>query len=104
MALRNYGPTPVDGRLGLFPFLANHPRIPPSPLLSLPGNNNGDGKVAVALGDVTAQLGCWEGYSLRGCGRSVSAVHVKVIKRMAYSFRDAHYFVLKIRAAFPGNL
>jgi len=27
----------------------------------------------------------------------------KVIKRMAYGFRDDHYFFLKIRAAFPGN-
>ena len=26
----------------------------------------------------------------------------KVIKRMAYGFRDDHYFFLKIRAAFPG--
>jgi transposase len=28
---------------------------------------------------------------------------IKVIKRMAYGFRDDHYFFLKIRAAFPGN-
>jgi len=28
---------------------------------------------------------------------------IKVIKRMAYGFRDAEYFFLKIRAAFPGN-
>lgn len=28
---------------------------------------------------------------------------VKVIKRMAYGFRDLDYFFLKIRAAFPGN-
>jgi transposase len=28
---------------------------------------------------------------------------VKVIKRMAYGFRDDAYFFLKIRAAFPGN-
>jgi transposase len=27
---------------------------------------------------------------------------IKVIKRMAYGFRDDHYFFLKIRAAFPG--
>ncbi|MDD3448756.1 MAG: ISL3 family transposase, partial [Gammaproteobacteria bacterium] len=27
----------------------------------------------------------------------------KVIKRMAYGFRDQEYFFLKIRAAFPGN-
>ncbi|MGI8842214.1 MAG: hypothetical protein ACR2HZ_00830, partial [Gemmatimonadaceae bacterium] len=26
----------------------------------------------------------------------------KGIKRMAYGFRDEHYFFLKIRAAFPG--
>jgi transposase len=26
---------------------------------------------------------------------------IKVIKRMAYGFRDDHYFFLKIRAAFP---
>jgi len=29
---------------------------------------------------------------------------IKVIKRMAYGFRDTEYFFLKIRAAFPGNL
>lgn len=28
---------------------------------------------------------------------------IKVIKRMAYGFRDEDYFFLKIRAAFPGN-
>ena len=28
---------------------------------------------------------------------------IKVIKRMAYGFRDQEYFFLKIRAAFPGN-
>lgn len=28
---------------------------------------------------------------------------IKVIKRMAYGFRDDDYFFLKIRAAFPGN-
>jgi transposase len=28
---------------------------------------------------------------------------IKVIKRMAYEFRDDAYFFLKIRAAFPGN-
>jgi transposase len=28
---------------------------------------------------------------------------IKVIKRMAYGFRDDNYFFLKIRAAFPGN-
>ena len=27
---------------------------------------------------------------------------IKVIKRMAYGFRDDRYFFLKIRAAFPG--
>jgi transposase len=27
---------------------------------------------------------------------------IKVLKRMAYGFRDDHYFFLKIRAAFPG--
>lgn len=27
---------------------------------------------------------------------------IKVIKRMAYDFRDDAYFFLKIRAAFPG--
>ena len=27
---------------------------------------------------------------------------IKVIKRMAYGFRDHDYFFLKIRAAFPG--
>jgi len=28
---------------------------------------------------------------------------IKVIKRMAYGFRDHDYFFLEIRAAFPGN-
>ena len=28
---------------------------------------------------------------------------IKVIKRMAYGFRDDAYFFLKIRAAFPGG-
>lgn len=29
---------------------------------------------------------------------------IKVIKRMAYGFRDDDYFFLKIRDAFPGAL
>ncbi len=29
---------------------------------------------------------------------------IKVIKRMAYGYRDEDYFFLKIRAAFPGHL
>ncbi|MDP2447075.1 transposase, partial [Pseudomonas sp.] len=28
---------------------------------------------------------------------------IKVIKRMAYGFRDSDYFFLKIKAAFPGK-
>jgi transposase len=28
---------------------------------------------------------------------------IKVIKRMAYGYRDSHYFFLKIKAAFPGK-
>lgn len=28
---------------------------------------------------------------------------IKVIKRIAYGFRDSAYFFLKIKAAFPGN-
>ncbi|WP_374499554.1 hypothetical protein [Zoogloea sp.] len=28
---------------------------------------------------------------------------IKVIKRMAYGFRDSAYFFLKIKAAFPGK-
>ncbi len=28
---------------------------------------------------------------------------IKVIKRMAYDYRDSDYFFLKIKAAFPGN-
>ena len=28
---------------------------------------------------------------------------IKVIKRMAYGFRDDDYFFLRIRGAFPGN-
>ena len=28
---------------------------------------------------------------------------IKVIKRMAYGFRDSTYFFLKIKAAFPGK-
>ena len=28
---------------------------------------------------------------------------IKVLKRMAYGFRDDTYFFLKIRQAFPGN-
>jgi len=28
---------------------------------------------------------------------------IKLIKRMAFGFRDDEYFFLKIRAAFPGN-
>ncbi|WP_370280815.1 transposase, partial [Pontibacterium sp.] len=29
--------------------------------------------------------------------------NIKVIKRMAYGYRDTEYFFLKIKAAFPGN-
>ncbi|MFV3378600.1 transposase, partial [Pseudomonas sp. NY11226] len=28
---------------------------------------------------------------------------IKVIKRMAYGFRDSEYFFLKIKAAFPAK-
>lgn len=28
---------------------------------------------------------------------------IKVIKRMAYGFRDSDYFFLKIKAVFPGK-
>lgn len=28
---------------------------------------------------------------------------IKVIKRMAYGYRDSDYFFLKIKAALPGN-
>jgi len=28
---------------------------------------------------------------------------IKVLKRIAYGYRDEEYFFLKIRAAFPGN-
>ena len=28
---------------------------------------------------------------------------IKVIKRMAYGYRDSEYFFLKIKAAFHGN-
>jgi transposase len=28
---------------------------------------------------------------------------IKVIKRMAYGYRDSDYFFMKIKAAFPGN-
>jgi transposase len=28
---------------------------------------------------------------------------IKVMKRMAYGFRDSAFFFLKIKAAFPGN-
>ncbi|HLU62144.1 MAG TPA: transposase, partial [Gammaproteobacteria bacterium] len=28
---------------------------------------------------------------------------IKVIKRMAYGYRDSNYFFVKIRAAFPGK-
>ena len=28
---------------------------------------------------------------------------IKVLKRIAYGYRDEAYFFLKIRAAFPGN-
>lgn len=28
---------------------------------------------------------------------------IKVIKRMAYGYRDTDFFFLKIRASFPGN-
>jgi len=29
---------------------------------------------------------------------------IKVLKRMAYGYRDSAYFFLKIRDAFPGNV
>ena len=29
---------------------------------------------------------------------------IKVMKRMAYGYRDTEYFFLKIRAAFPGKV
>ena len=28
---------------------------------------------------------------------------IKVMKRMAYGYRDSNFFFLKIKAAFPGN-
>ena len=35
--------------------------------------------------------------------RDLTNNKIKVIKRMAYGFRDDEYFFLKIRAAYPGN-
>ncbi|MBA6421859.1 transposase, partial [Pseudomonas sp. 5Ae-yellow] len=29
---------------------------------------------------------------------------IKIIKRMAYGYRDNNYFFLKIKAAFPGKM
>lgn len=31
------------------------------------------------------------------------ATRIKVIKRMAYGYRDTDFFFMKIRATFPGN-
>jgi transposase len=28
---------------------------------------------------------------------------IKVMKRMAYGYRDSEFFFMKIKAAFPGN-
>ncbi|BBI65679.1 hypothetical protein HSBAA_PA_2820 (plasmid) [Vreelandella sulfidaeris] len=30
--------------------------------------------------------------------------HIKVIKRMAYGYRDTAYFFLKIKVAYPGKM
>lgn len=37
-------------------------------------------------------------YALEGMNNKI-----KVIKRMAYGYRDNNYFFLKIKAAFPGK-
>ena len=44
---------------------------------------------------------------IRGLVRNEFALlkgyRIKVIKRMAYSYRDNDYFFLKIKATFPGK-
>ncbi|WP_028112189.1 ISL3 family transposase [Ferrimonas kyonanensis] len=42
-------------------------------------------------------------YRLHTCKLEGMNNKIKVIKRMAYGYRDSDYFFLKIRAAFPGN-
>lgn len=42
-------------------------------------------------------------YRLHTCKLEGMNNKIKVIKRMAYGYRDSEYFFLKIRAAFPGN-
>lgn len=36
-------------------------------------------------------------------GKPLEGIKNKVMKRMAYGYRDSDYFCLKIKAAFPGN-
>jgi hypothetical protein len=42
--------------------------------------------------------------AIRGIPASLEGTNnkIKVLKRVAYGFRDEAYFFLKIRAAFPG--
>uniref|UniRef100_UPI000481CF74 transposase n=1 Tax=Ferrimonas futtsuensis TaxID=364764 RepID=UPI000481CF74 len=42
-------------------------------------------------------------YRLHTCKLEGMNNKIKVIKRMAYGYRDSDYFFLKIRTAFPGN-
>ncbi|TKB50681.1 ISL3 family transposase [Ferrimonas sediminicola] len=42
-------------------------------------------------------------YRLHTCKLEGMNNKIKVIKRMAYGYRDSNYFFLKIKAAFPGN-
>ncbi|MEA3259880.1 MAG: hypothetical protein U9Q93_07460, partial [Pseudomonadota bacterium] len=41
--------------------------------------------------------------TMRHCVAIFATRYIKVIKRMAYGYRDSDYFFLKIKAAFPGN-
>ena len=46
----------------------------------------------------------WNGWYGRATESGIEGINnkIKVIKRMAYGFRDDEYFFLRIRAAFPG--
>ncbi len=86
-------PAPRAGRVGLGPGLEDQPpRIKP-PLIAFAN------RLKTYLPGILADCR-WPLHTslLEGINNKI-----KVIKRMAYGFRDDEYVCLKIRAAFPGN-
>ncbi len=52
---------------------------------------------------ITGQLEQYNAFA--ACQRQLEGINnrIKVIKRMAYGYRDSEFFFMKIKSVFPGN-